>query len=154
MTIKKLIPIFVICAISVVAVAWGFLMFADMAGYHINPDSRVVIDRTVTPAAHALDGMLLLPSGAGMYNVHAMTLSKGEAVRIGFHYRIANGVSDDRFNTPLYKECGSSFITDDNTIVNETIIVPEGAIDAIITVSYVYYSDTNKVHIIVKKVAP
>jgi hypothetical protein len=115
-------------------------------------DPDVVIDKTMTPAGHAINNIIPLPSGSGTYCIHAETLSRGEPVDVRFLYRIATPIPADRFGSVVYKPIGSIFTTDNNHIVNETVTVPEGALDPIITVSYSnYISHNHQVHVIVKK---
>lgn len=124
---------------------WGYFYFFVM-------EPGVIIDQTVNPAPHALEGIVLLPNeGDHTYCLHAETLSRGEPVRIGFYYRIATPTPPDRFGSTEYTQIGKSFITDNEKIVNETITVPPGAVDPIITVSYDYYVSDNPVHLVVKR---
>lgn len=116
----------------------------------LNPD--VITDRTVHPESHALDGIVSILPGAGTYCINAETVNRGEPVTVGLHYIIQVPTTPDRFGSTTNAQRGAVFTTDNNNIVNETVVVPEGATDAIITVSYSYYTDdTTRVHIVVKK---
>ena len=115
-----------------------------------NPN--VIIDRTVTPADHAIYGVVAqIPPGAGTYCIHAETLSRGEPVTVGLHYIISVPTAEDRFGATKREQRGLVFTTDNDHVVNETVVVPDSSTDGIITVSYTYYTDENKVHIKVEK---
>jgi hypothetical protein len=147
----------VICAITGVAITVIFvaviaMVVLWMTGVNINLEPGVVIDKTVHPASHALYGMNFLPKGSGTYCLYAETLTRGEPVIIGLHYRIPVQIPADRFGSTEYAQAGKTFTADNNRVVNETITVPEAAIDSVITVSYAYYTDDiQRVHLVVKR---
>jgi hypothetical protein len=137
--------------IFVIALMVGFVILMSAIGaFYLGPS--IVVDRDVTPSTHALYGIVaVIPPGNETYCINAETLSRGEPVIIGVHYRVPKEPPVDRFSEPVYIQDGKTFTTDNNRVVNETITIPKGAIDSIITVSYSYYMGENKVHIKVRK---
>lgn len=115
----------------------------------LNPN--IVAERTFTPASHALYGIVAILPGSGSYCVQAETLSRGQPVTIGLHYIVQVPTTPDRFGSTKNEQRGITFTADNNHAVNETVVVPEGATDAIITASYSNYVDTNQVHVRVEK---
>ncbi len=133
----------------IIGMIFMFAICVAVGGWSL--DSNVITDKTVhVSSSHALYRIVTILPGAGTYCIHAETLSRGEPVTVGLHYIIEVPTTADRFGATRPEQRGAVFTTDNNHVVNETVTVPEGATDAIITASYSNYVDLNPVPVHIK----